>query len=352
MYLRCSPPLASMKKIVVVFLTFVLLGCTIQSNRVNDLKSKISRDAYMASLDSTELMDGMIFWTSDTAFSANPELMILLDTLYRHVRTDSFPSDVETELHWMKEYRSLLCALYDANPLGSDSISCFAKADSVLNEGVRLLELGNHWSTMDVVVYNSTIYTFDRFREYNLLSQVLSNCENVEAINLLLQEWALYERMLEKMDPIASNMVCFNYWGGSICGPLGTAAYLGISSSRQEMYKRMLDIMTADGWEDMGVNLINAERFLFDCCNTSIGRIVKESDEFYSEYEGKEPSAGFNESINETKLMIKELRSIVHEWVDLIDKVDEELTYDGSRYSIERAASYMLMRWASIVTER
>ena len=32
--------------------------------------------------------------------------------------------------------------------------------------------------------------------------------------------------------------------------------------------------------------------------------------------------------------------------------VDDALTHDFNRHSVERTASYMLMKWASIVTER
>ena len=99
------------------------------------------------------------------------------------------------------------------------------------------------------------------------------------------------------------------------------------------------------------IPLANAERFLFDCCTSTIERIVKESDEFYSEYEGKEPADGFYETIHETQATIEELRPIIKKWIILMDKVDSELTHDSSRHSIERAASYMLMKWASIVTD-
>jgi hypothetical protein len=39
------------------------------------------------------------------------------------------------------------------------------------------------------------------------------------------------------------------------------------------------------------------------------------------------------------------------EWIVIVEKVDNELTHDGSRHSIQRAASFMLMKWASFVTD-
>ena len=155
-----------MKKITLISTLVFLIGCiskpAIETN-------SITRDAYLQSLDSTEWHNSLITWTSDSAFMTNAELMLLLDTLYQHVREDSFPSEVKTEEKWMSEYRSKLCLYYDSHSIGSDTLSTYAKADSVLNEGVRLLELGNKWSTMEMVVYNSTLFTFDRCREYGLL---------------------------------------------------------------------------------------------------------------------------------------------------------------------------------------
>ena len=49
---------------------------------------------------------------------------------------------------------------------------------------------------------------------------------------------------------------------------------------------------------------------------------------------------------------MQELKPIVDEWIILLDKLDDALTHDGNRHSAERAASYMLMKWASIVTEK
>jgi hypothetical protein len=46
------------------------------------------------------------------------------------------------------------------------------------------------------------------------------------------------------------------------------------------------------------------------------------------------------------------LKPIVDEWVELLDKLDAALTHDGNRHHVERAASYMLIMWASIVTEK
>ena len=146
-------------------------------------------------------------------------------------------------------------------------------------------------------------------------------------------------------------MVSLNYWGGSIIGPNSTADNLQIQESRILMYKTILDIIGSEEWADNGVPIANAERFLFDCYSSAIERIVKEEGEFYSKYGGKE-SIGFYDTVRETQATIKELRPIIDKWGILMDMVDGELTHDSTRHFIERAGSYMLMQWASIITER
>ena len=281
-----------------------------------------------------------MFWTTDTAFATKADLLLLLDTLYQHVRSDGFPSEVRSEEKWMTDYRSKLGAFYDKYSLGSDTISIYAKADSVLNLGVRLMELGNLWSTKEMIVYNSTKFTFDRCREYGLLTQLLSSRKNVEGLDLVYKEWELYEKMLKKIGIIAGNMTSLNYWGGSIVGPLGTYSDLQILQARRDMYQTVLDIVKDDTWSGTGVPLENAERFLFDCCSSAL----HQSDKYDN---GKE----YVETVQETETAIRELRPIIDEWVSLMDKVDDELTHDYSRHSVERAATYMLMKWASVVTE-
>ena len=344
-----------MKRILIYSISLLLLGCGNNNKEERDsLKGTnsigMTREEYMNSLDSVELQNSLVFWAPDTAFATNADLLLLLDTLYQHVRMEDFPSEVKMEEKWMADYRSRLVAYYDSS-YGKDTLSIFAKADSVLNEGERLLELGCSWTTMEMIVNNDAQYTLDRCREYGLLTQLINNCETDEAKKLVYKEWALYERMLKKIGLIAANMVTLNYWGGSISGPLRIAAYLQLSQSRRNMYQTLLNIVNSDGWDATGVYPENAKRLRFDSFDTAIKRIEKEADKLYAEFEGKERNEGFDETIIKTKSAMQELKPIVDEWIVLLDKLDDALTRDGSRHSVERAASYMLMKWASIVTD-
>ena len=59
-----------------------------------------------------------------------------------------------------------------------------------------MLELDNHWSTMETIAYNDAVSTFDRCREFGLLTQVVSGCGSEEAKALVYQEWTLYEKYI------------------------------------------------------------------------------------------------------------------------------------------------------------
>ena len=345
-----------MKKILIYCMSILLLGCgNISKEERDSLKginsTGMTREEYLNSLDSADLQNSLILLASDTDFSTNADLLILLDTLYQHVRKDDFPSEIKTEEKWMSDYRSKLAAYYESSH-GKDTLSIFIKVDSVLNEGARLLELDSDMSTMGMIVNNSVRLTLYRCREYGLLTQLVESCETNEAKELVYKEWALYELMLKKIGHIAANISTLNYWGGSIAGPLRTSAYLHIAQSRRDMYQTLLNIVRNEEWDDTGVYPENAEQLLFDCCATAIKIIENESDDFDREYDSGEMCKEFYDTIKETKSVTQELRPIVEEWIVLLKQLDNALTHDGNSHSVERAASYMLMKWASIVTKK
>ena len=327
------------------FVVLLLFAC---GGRIND-NHKMSREEYINTLDSITCSNSLVFWISDTAFSTNAKLMVLLDTLYQHVRTDSFASDVKKEEKWMTEYRSKLCAFYDSHRLGCDTISDYAKADSVLNEGARLVELDGDWSTMGTIVKNSVKLTFDRCREYGLLSQVINGCENQEAKEVVFKEWSLYELVLDKMMTMAADMVNLNYWGGSITGPLRTGAYLEVSQTRREMYQKIVDMIEDDSWDATGVYLNYAEKLFYDCSQETLRLLV--DDAIQEDFLTNEQRRMYDETVQETQTVIIEMRPLTKEWVGAVREMGKGLLSigDNDQY-VERAASYMLIKWASIVS--
>ena len=132
----------------------------------------------------------------DTILNTNPELVMLFDTLYQYAGNNSVP----TSTVWLQRYREKLCTYYDKHHLGSDTISFYAKADTVINAIERLYGMNDDWSTMGMVVNNSTMLTLYKYREFNLLSQIEEYCTDSVKSELLNQEKALFNEMRKKMD--------------------------------------------------------------------------------------------------------------------------------------------------------
>lgn len=335
-----------------IVLTVFALACLFSCKTTPKNQDIITRDEYLSSLDSASYERSLVACISDTAFVTNSELILLLDTLYQHVKAEKFPDEVRNEEKWMSEYRSKLCSYYDSHSMGVDTISNYAKADSVLNEGVRLMELGNHWSTMEMIATNTAQFTFDRCREYGMLTQLINSCDSEKAKDLIYREWTVYEQMFHKMGTITASMVHLNYWGGSIAGPLRTAAYLQIIQTRRDMCQTMLNILNSRDWDNTGIFLSDAEQLLYTSTQKALYRIVSDNKELFSENEESEIDSGFVTTARDTEKTLQGIKPLVRKWIAIIAQLDEEVTTDSTRHSVERAASFLLMKWASIVTEK
>lgn len=299
-----------------------------------------SRETYLNSLDSMEMLSSMIFWTSDTAFSTNRDLLLLLDTLYRHNRSDDEPLSIREEEKWMSAYRQQLCAYYDSHDLGSDSLSGYQKADSVLNVGVRLVEMDGDWSSMGAIVKIDIENNIDIFREYSLLSQCLEFARDEETRELIYEEWETYG----KMEKLMSTIVCTicDFGGGSESGPMRLGCYSAMSRSRREVYCDILRIHKHESYLANGVYPEFAKQLFLNCSTKKIG-ILENVVESYDEYDI------YKEMVQEGKDAIKELDPLITEWSGLWDRLDEKLASDYCRGDIQQKATSLLLSWAGII---
>lgn len=79
------------------------------------------KDSLLATIDEEKHLESLIFWAPDTACVMNPELLLLLDTLYQHVRSDEYSTNPRIEEQWMNSFRKRICAYYDRNHDGQES---------------------------------------------------------------------------------------------------------------------------------------------------------------------------------------------------------------------------------------
>ena len=333
-----------MKKNVWILCAFAIMGCGFGTTTANET------DEAGFSNDSTE-EGSLMEMTADTVNIVNPELVRVLDPLYRHVKRKDFPANVREEEAWMREYSQKLCKYYDRHPSGGISISTFAKADSVMNEADRLYALDPDWSTMGWLVRNHIAYTIDVFRKYGLLSQLIDCCTSEKDKELVYEELTICEKLEYKMFLVVTNLALMDYWGGSFAGIEASINRSRICKARLEMYNTILKIKKMETWEDNGTYLNPAKKMLLECIDVAIKDAEEiEDDETDSRFRNEDHKEHYLNILAETKKAIQEIPSLTERWIDHWEKMDYEFTSDGSRHSMERAASIMLIKWAGVVS--
>lgn len=298
--------------------------------------------------------------SADLIASKNRSFITLFNGLFSYMYSSLERSQIEKE-EWMKNYHEKLCEYYDTKHLGSDTLSDFNKTDSVLNIAERLFVGGSLESKINVEDFIFALTEHDKYeamakltrinnlqtcidecRIYNLLSNILSRCENEEQKALIRHEMEIYYDLSNKMRQISLNLIDLYYWGGSIAGSERDAAISDISRSRVNMYATINNIISGTPWYDKGVPLDLAEQQLLECCNRTFRDCTNLDDGINIERK--------KEVIDETTRVIKELRPLLKGWIKHWEITDEALTRDATRNQMERAAAYVLIEWASLVS--
>lgn len=329
------------------FLAFAVLamiacGCTTRGD--NAQRTTPSKQEYLEALDSAAVQTSLVYWTPDTVYSANPELLLLLDSLYQHEFTrtaTTSEADVRADEAWVAAYRKKLCGYYDRRIARNDTISEFAKADSVLNEGLRLVNLDNHYSTLEMIVASDIKIRFNRCREYGLLSRLVS-ASNDTSKELIYKEFACYARMSSVAANIVSDIVSLCYWGGTIDGPTSMSCLLSMQEARMKSYRRMTDSVLGYGGYRGGVFPASAKKLYEDYVNTSLKRFSDWLPDFEPEL--------YAEKRKETAESLRSILPLIDDWQRTVAQLNSALTTDGTRHYIEGNAARLLTAFAEQAT--
>lgn len=334
-----------MKKSILFIVALALFACKKVPEATEKSQTEILEERFEKARDS------LYFWTPDTVLELNPELISVLEDLYQHARDDEFPKEIKTELKWFAEYRKKLCEYYDQHELGSNTLSEYAKADTVINHAERLYAQNEDMSTMGMVVNNGTLQTFNIFHEYNQFEQLLLCCAKDETKELLYQEWNLADSIESNVDLIGDYIAYLQYWGGSIVGPISSGKGVELVKARANMYEKQVNLIRHDKYDVDGVALKNATKFLIECCEASCDTIYNEVvNGFDVPFDDADDYKRYTKDYNEAKYQIKKLRTSLEKWASIWDKLDYELMSDGTRHYSEQVASSMIIRWASIAS--
>lgn len=313
---------------------------------------KSMKDSLLATIDEEKHLESLVSWAPDTACVMNPELLLLLDTLYQHVRSDEYSTSAKIEEQWMNSFRKRICAYYDRNHDGQESRSEFEKAELVLEEGARLMEADHDDSNMGMLIRNSTEVTFARLSEYGLLTQMIRRYKNSQTKNLLYKEWELFEDIRINMSDIIDDFIFLTYYDGTAGIPLRAERWLDMSDSRRKMYQNILKL-ESQSLEDEDYYKGDAVEYFFRTISDEATNMMKDWEDdqndgspFMNEREFKR----YQEVKKETENDIKAIRPKLNEWIKLWDRLEARLTHTDS-HKMRQVASKMLIELARIAPD-
>lgn len=253
-------------------------------------------------------VESLEFWTADTILKANRELVALISPLYQYIHTDSLSSlTFENDLKWMNEYRKKLCKYYNTNKLGTDTISQYAKADTVIEASRKLWELDSDDSTMGMNVRNGVEYTRLVFQQFNEYAQLLDICKTEQQRNLLMDEITAWYELEELLSKAYTDCTYLKYWGGSCASSASSAGMLKILESHITLYRRDKSILENDfkTWNNQGIYLECVKELPVNCF------LIKLKESIYEEENGND----YAELLKTTKKDISELSSRINKWI-------------------------------------
>ncbi len=253
-------------------------------------------------------VESLEFWTADTILKANRELVALISPLYQYIHTGSLSSlTFENDLKWMNEYRKKLCKYYNTNKLGTDTISQYAKADTVIEASRKLWELDSDDSTMGMNVRNGVEYTRLVFQQFNEYAQLLDICKTEQQRNLLTDEFTAWYELEELLSKAYTDCTYLKYWGGSCASSASSAGMLKILESHITLYKRDKSILKNDFeiWNNQGIYLECVKELPVNCF------LIKLKESIYEEENGND----YAELLRRTKKDISELPSRINKWI-------------------------------------
>lgn len=290
--------------------------------------------------------DGLIYWTDSSAYASNPDLVALLDTLYRHAADYSFRNRESGEFGWAREYMNRICGYYDAQGLGKCSVSDYVKVCAVLNCSYELYCLKDIESYF--VPTNAVLaYSLSMLREYAALLQMQEVCLNYEQEDALMAEWDAWRKFASKFEDFWADCVLLQNYGGSISTTILNSKQCVIPNAHAEMYEPEINRMADDCWTDDGggVFLRYAENFFRSCCDNAIGLCFdagtdEEVAEFYSNGNIK-----LYRKVAEQSELVK---SLAHEWVEARNRWLDVSPVQDSRY-YRRNSSEVLLQLSNML---
>lgn len=344
-----------MKK-TLIFISIIILhaSCSIRNNSTNSISTidntqkgitdSIFEQTVGCSKEENILdVESLEFWTADTILKANQELVALMNPLYQYVHADSLSAlTFEKDLKWMNEYRKQLCIYYNANKLGVDTISPYAKADAVIEASRELWKLDSDGSTMGMNVKNGVEYTRLIFEQFNEYAQLLDICKTEKQRKLLKDEMMAWFELEELLSKTYTDCTYLKYWGGSCASSASSAGMLQIWESHISLYRKDKSILknVFETWNTQGLYVECVKELPINCF------LIKLKESIYEEENGDD----YKEQINTTKQDISQLSSKINKWTTAHQLWIKGMDEYGIEDISEKYVGNMLVELSSIIS--
>lgn len=287
-------------------------------------------------------VESLEFWTADTILKTNKELVALMNPLYQYVHADSLSAlTFEKDLKWMNEYREKLCNYYNANRLGTDTISPYAKADAVIEVSRELWKLDSDDSTMGMNVRNGVEYTRLVFQQFNEYAQLLDICKTDKQRKRLKDEMMAWFELEELLSKAYTDYTYLKYWGGSYASPASSTGMLQIWESHISLYRKDKSILKNDfeAWDSQGLYVECVKELPVNCFLIKLKESIYEEDG--EEYKGQ---------LNTTKQDISQLSSKIKKWTTAHQLWIKGIDKCGIEDISEKYVGNMLVELSSIIS--
>lgn len=341
-----------MKSINILYFLFPLVLYACQSQEQKEYKISPINSSLKGRTDSIiecprekkiSDVENLEFWTTDTILKTNKELVALMNPLYQYVYADSLSSlTFEKDLKWMNEYRKKLCTYYNANKLGVDTISPYAKADAVIEASRELWKLDSDGSTMGMNVRNGVEYTRLIFEQFNEYAQLLDICKTENQRKLLKNEMTAWFELEELLSKTYTDCTYLKYWGGSYGSSASSAGMLKIWQSHITLYRKDKSILKNDfeSWDAQGLYVECVKELPVNCF------LIKLKESIYEEENGDD----YKEQINTTKQDISQLSSKINKWITTHQIWIKEMNEYGIEDITRKCIGKMLVELSSAIS--
>lgn len=291
--------------------------------------------------------EGLPCWTAETIKKANPELVLLMDTLYRYVRSQNYSTlNFSEKKKWMDSYRNQLGNYYDRKKLGANTVSLVEKANAVLLAADRLWDLDNDESTMGMSINRDTEFTRRQFQEFNEFERLLSLSDSPEYTKALNEELAAWLQLQNLMEDICVNLNSIFNYGGSIISVLNASDYMQILKAHIDLYKNDYGILTysPETIIEYGIAPQNGKELLLSSSAEAVQTISNTLD-LYDAAEKKNLKKNYDSLMSANKNLSK----AIDNWIAARGRLSDTATdYQGKSQRLNTGE--LLVRFANIIS--